>query len=472
MSSRVLKSELFANLPVPWPHDLLPQIQQAVAASKRKLVVLDDDPTGTQTVHDIPVLTTWDVEELQAEFANSLSCFYLLTNSRSLAADAACALNREIARNLKLAAAATKTEFLVVSRSDSTLRGHFPGEPLALSEVLGDFDAILLIPYFEAGGRFTIHDVHYVAEGEALVPAAETPFARDAVFGYLSSNLRDWVAEKFGGAVKAKSVASISLEDLRTGGPDVVCNRLLQVPFGNICVVNAAGPRDMEVFVSGLIAAESRGRRYLFRTGASFVSSRIGLAPRPLWEPSSATSGSGGLVVVGSHVPKTTAQLNALCADRSIEQLELSVSEILNPDRAPLALAAAVERVGETIAVGRDAVVFTTREVQTGSSPEASLEISRRVSQALVDLVRRLPARPRFLIGKGGITSSDVATRGLGVRRAMILGQLLPGIPVWELGPETKFPGLPYVVFPGNVGDDQALQNAVKKLRSESRLAS
>ena len=79
---------------------------------------------------------------------------------------------------------------------------------------------------------------------------------------------------------------------------------------------------------------------------------------------------------------------------------------------------------------------------------------------------RRLEVRPRYLIAKGGITSSDLATKGLGVKRARVLGQILPGVPVWELGPETKFPGLPYVVFPGNVGGPEALQDAVQKLKT------
>jgi uncharacterized protein YgbK (DUF1537 family) len=465
LNAPVTKSELFATLPPVWPEDLLPRIRAVVAQSLRKVVVLDDDPTGTQTVYGVPVLTTWDVKSLSAEFQTAGACFYILTNSRSLPAREAYALNLEIARNLKTAAAEAGAEFSIVSRSDSTLRGHFPGETLALTEALGDFDAVIVLPYFEAGGRYTIDDIHYVAEGDTLVPAAETPFARDAAFGYRSSNLREWVAEKFDETIAAGSVSSISIADVRIGGPKTVCQKLLQVVPGNVCVVNAACPRDVEVFVQGLLAAEAAGRSYLLRTAASFVSARLGLAPRHLWQPTATAQRTGGLTVVGSYVPKATTQLTRLLEGASVESVELSVNELLGARRVEV-IAAAIQRMNQLLAAGRDVVMFTSRDLITGPDAVASLDIGGRVSAALVELVRGLNARPRYLIAKGGITSSEVATRGLGVKRALVLGQILPGVPVWELGAETKFPGLPYVVFPGNVGGPDALREAVARCNS------
>ena len=185
----ISKAALFSSLPAPRERSLGSTIRTAVAASGRKLVVLDDDPTGTQTVYDVPVLTRWDVEVLQHELQQPGHCFYILTNSRSMSATDARRLNLDVAQNLKRAAAQAGREFSVVSRSDSTLRGHFPLETDALAEVIGPFDATFLIPYFEAGGRYTVHDIHYVADGDSLLPAAETAFARDAVFGYRSSHL-------------------------------------------------------------------------------------------------------------------------------------------------------------------------------------------------------------------------------------------------------------------------------------------
>ncbi|HIG31292.1 MAG TPA: hypothetical protein EYG57_17415 [Planctomycetes bacterium] len=170
MTETCSKSALLDSLPAPWPDDLQPSINAGVAsASDHKLVVLDDDPTGTQTVYDVPVLTEWSVDSLGGEFMNDLPCLYILTNSRSLAAEAARALTREIARNL-VAAAGSTSRFTVVSRSDSTLRGHFPAETDILEQELGPFDATILIPFFEAGERYTINDTHYVGDGDRLFP--------------------------------------------------------------------------------------------------------------------------------------------------------------------------------------------------------------------------------------------------------------------------------------------------------------
>ena len=187
------KTETLAKLPPAWPVSLLPQIQAQVRSSGRKIVVLDDDPTGTQTVYDIPVLTEWPVEVLAQEFLTDSPAFYLLTNSRSVPLSQAQAMNADIGRNLLAAAQQTGRDFVVVSRSDSTLRGHFPGEVEALAEALGRrFDAWLIIPFFLEGGRYTINDIHYVAEGESLVPVGETPFAQDKAFGYRASDLKEW----------------------------------------------------------------------------------------------------------------------------------------------------------------------------------------------------------------------------------------------------------------------------------------
>ncbi len=458
-------------------------------------MVLDDDPTGTQTVYDVPVLTVWDVETLRAEFAQPGPCFYILTNSRSLTPDATAELNREIALNLKGAAASlppVSTEnkhggkdaaapFTVVSRSDSTLRGHFPLETDVLAEELGPFDATVLIPYFEAGGRYTINDVHYVAEGDRLVPAAETPFAKDAAFGYRHSNLREWVEEKTGGNVRAADVHSISIEDLRTAASSheatqAVTAKLLALPRGSVCVVNAAHPRDMEFFALAALTAERAGARFLYRTAAQFVAARLGMGasvsqPPGLSESADAAGRLGsrpsGLIVVGSYVPKTTEQLARLLEQTDVERVELDVEALLDASRRDDVITAALAQTRAALNAGRDVVVFTSRKLITGTDAPRSLDIGRQVSDALVALVQRLDVRPRFLIAKGGITSSDLATRGLGVKRAMVLGQLLPGIPVWRLGAEAKFPGLDYVVFPGNVGGPDALAQAVETLRSK-----
>ncbi len=100
-----------------------------------------------------------------------------------------------------------------------------------------------------------------------------------------------------------------------------------------------------------------------------------------------------------------------------------------------------------------------------GDTPEASLEIGRQVSTALIEIVAGLTARPGYLIAKGGITSHDLAMHALGGRRIEVLGQLLPGVPLWRLGQESRRPGLLYVVFPGNVGGPAAMREGYEALR-------
>lgn len=461
------KDALLNGLPPEWSADCLYAIRQQ--ASRRSVVVLDDDPTGTQTVHGIPVLTEWSVEALRTEIVNDLPCFYILTNSRSLPLTQAQALNEEIAHNLRRAAEICQRDFEVVSRSDSTLRGHFPGEVEALAGALGKpLDGWLIIPFFLEGGRYTVGDIHYVAEGDQLIPAGDTPFARDRVFGYQNSNLREWLEEKTGGRVRASEVASISIEDVRVGGPARVAEKLMLLTGGQMCVVNAASYRDMEVFVLGLLQAEAKGKRFLHRTAASFVRVRSGIEPRALLKKSDLQlpAYGGGLVIVGSYVPKTNTQVAELLRRAEITGIEVSVDALLDSRREG-EIARAAE--GASIAMGhnRDVVLYTSRRLVTANVNdriEANLSIGRSVSDGLIAILGRITAVPRYLVAKGGITSSDIATQGLNVKRAIVRGQILPGVPVWRLGEESKYPGLDYIVFPGNVGTGDSLAEIVQTL--------
>jgi uncharacterized protein YgbK (DUF1537 family) len=468
MIAPVERAALFSSLPPEWPHDPLPDIQALRRASGEKVVALDDDPTGTQTVYDLPVLTHWDVEALAAELAQDWPALYILTNSRSLPLAQAQALNQEIGAALQAAARQVGCRLAVISRSDSTLRGHYPGEVEALMNALGGgFDATLLIPAFFDGGRYTIHDIHYVAEGDMLIPAGQTPFAQDSAFGYQSSNLRDWVQEKTQGRIRAADVAAISLETIRQGGPQQIADQIKALPQGSVCIVNAASPRDIDTATLGSMLAEQAGRRFLYRTAANFVAARSGLPPRPLLTPAQMaphTTSTGGLVVVGSHVPRSSRQLDALLQQTDITGIEVPVEQLLDDEQAPAVIHRVMMETAAHLALGWDVVVYTSRSVITGAGGEASLPISQRVSQSLVAIVRGLHVRPRFLIAKGGITASDLATSALSMRRALVLGQLLPGVPVWQPGPESRYPDMPYVVFPGNVGDDKSLLHAVRAM--------
>jgi hypothetical protein len=252
-------NETLNALPAPYEGDILSMIKERTSSDKTPLlVILDDDPTGTQTCHDIAVLTVWDQDTLQQEFSITKKGFFILTNSRALPPEEAKKLITTICKNVESAAQATAKEFEIVLRGDSTLRGHFPDEPETVEEILGKgkTDAWILAPFFYQGGRYTIEDVHYVAEGDVLVPAGQTQFAQDATFGYKSSNLRDYVLEKAGSKFTKDDIFSISLKDIRSG-PQIVTEQLLIAPKGSVIIVNAAAESDMFVFAAGVLAGKS-----------------------------------------------------------------------------------------------------------------------------------------------------------------------------------------------------------------------
>jgi uncharacterized protein YgbK (DUF1537 family) len=463
-------------LPPEWPQDLLPAIRAALEASDQTFGVLDDDPTGPQTVHGALVVTEWSEAALAEALAERRHFFYILTNTRALPEAEAVARVSEAARNLARAGRRVGRDVVAGVRGDSTLRGHHPAETWAVRAAMEaeqgrPFDGELLVPFFLEGGRLTVGDVHYVLEGERFVPAGLTEFARDTAFGFRASNLAEWAEEKTAGRVRASDVASVSIDDLRRGGPDRVAELLGRVAGRQTVVVNAASYRDLEVFVLGLLRAEAAGKRFLYRTAASFVRVRGGLAGRPLLTtaelyPTGAASQAGGLLVVGSHVRRSTEQLEtALRRLPDLRPIELQVSRVLDEATRQGEIDGALSEIERALRGGQSVALYTSREVVTAGDRSANLLLSQRVSAALVEIVRRLSVTPRFLIAKGGITASDLATEALGVRRAMVPGQVAPGVPCWLLGPGSRFPGIPYVIFPGNVGTAETLAQVIELLR-------
>jgi uncharacterized protein YgbK (DUF1537 family) len=448
--------------------DARPRIRGALAAAGRRIAVLDDDPTGSQAVHDVDVVTVFEPDELAAGLAAAGSTCFLLTNTRSLPEADAAELNTRVGRTLFELAARLDAPIEVVSRSDSTLRGHVVAEVRALDAARRQatgrgFDGVLLVPAFLEAGRFTAGDVHWAWVDGKVLPVGETEFARDATFGYAASDLREFVAEKRGGTVAPSDVLSLTLDDIRLGGPPRVAELLAGVAGGRFVVVNAVDYADLDVVVLGLLDAQASGRSFLYRSGPSFVQALAGLDPRePLRAPDiwpAGHPGGHGLVVVGSHVGLTSRQVAVARRHGGLAEVELDVTAAADPARREPQIADAARQV--VAALDRaDVLLLTSRRPLRGRDAGESLAISRRVSGAVSRVVRRaLAGEPAWVIAKGGITSHDVAVDGLGIRRARVLGQLLPGM-VSVLRPVDAAPeavGTPYVVFAGNVGDETTL---------------
>jgi uncharacterized protein YgbK (DUF1537 family) len=465
--------------PVRVEPDARRRIRRALVEAGRRIAVLDDDPTGSQTVHDVDVVTVFEPDEIAAGLSSAGSTCFFLTNTRSLSEADAVELNTRIGRMLFDLATRLGAPIDVVSRSDSTLRGHVIAEVRALDAVRRQatgrgFDGVLMVPaYFEAG-RFTAGNIHWARVGADVLPASETEFARDATFGYAASDLRDFVAEKSGGAVRPGDVLSITHDDIRLGGPQRVAELLAGVTGGRFVVVNAVEYADLDVVVLGLLEAAAAGRSFLYRSGPSFVQALAGLDPRDplqaadIWP--AGHPGGHGLVVVGSHVGLTSRQVAVARRYGGLTEVELDVAAIADAGRRDAHLADATRQVVSSLDRS-EVLLFTSRDLLRGRDAAESLEISRRVSSAVTEVVRAaLAARPAWVVAKGGITSHDVAVRGLGIRRAKVLGQLLPGMvsvfrPI-DAAPEVV--GTPYVVFAGNVGDETTLASVVDLFRGRA----
>jgi uncharacterized protein YgbK (DUF1537 family) len=432
-----------------------------------KIIVLDDDPTGSQTVHSCLLLTRWDVETLKLGLTDTAPIFFILTNTRAMEPAQAAAVTREVCQNLKVAIAEVGlTDFLVVSRSDSTLRGHYPIETDVIATELGGFDAHFLMPAFFEGGRITRDSVHYLLVNGVETPVHKTEFARDSVFGYSHSYLPDYVAEKTAGRIPADRVVQFLLPEVRSGSLD----KLMQLERNRCCVVDGEQQSDFDKFAADILTAASQGKKFLFRSGASILTSlaNLGSQPIPVTEMFKyVRDGKPGAIIIGSHVQKTTEQLAQLLKAKGIVGIEIDVSHLVTGeanDRAEL-LTTTINKINDIHANGDTPAIYTSRQELSFDSTKARLSFGAAVSALLMDIIRALPADIGFLISKGGITSNDTLSRGLAMSTARLLGQIVPGCSAIVTPPtHPQFPNLPVVLFPGNVGDADALAVAYERL--------
>lgn len=447
---------------------------------KTKIIVLDDDPTGSQTVHSCLLLTRWDQDTLRNALLDDAPLFFVLTNTRGMDAQRAASVTREVCHNLKLTLASLKQQgqdfnTIYVSRSDSTLRGHYPVETDVMNEELSggtSFDAHFLTPAFFEGGRFTRDSIHYLMVDGMATPVHETEFARDSVFGYSTSYLPDYVEEKTKGRIKTNQVERFLLAEIRGDiSHGEIRARLMALHGNRCCVVDAETQADLNRFAEQLRAAAANGKRFLFRSAASLLTALAQLPPQPVAANAMrryVRNGKPGAVIVGSHVKKTTAQLHQLLKQPGIVAIEVDVDRIapgrITAERAAL-LQQVLQQAEQAHAAGNTPVIYTSRVERNFADQSARLAFGVQVSAFLMDVVRGLPATLGFLISKGGITSNDVLSDGLALKSSRVLGQILPGCSVVRCPSDhPRYADMPVVIFPGNVGDDSALATAYRRL--------
>ena len=399
-----------------------------------RMVVFDDDPTGIQTVHGCLLVTDWSDDNIRMAMQDDEPFFYILTNSRALTAE----LARQTVTSALEAVIRVNQDFgyrlICVSRSDSCLRGHFPLEPNVMREVLTKhgykvWSKIPFAPAFIESGRLTIDGTHYMRDGERLIPVSESEFARDNVFGYKHSHLVDYIQEK-GGNPK------------------------------DYDIVNAQNYEELNAFRDALFAEmEGEECAVVIRSSSSLPRSMSGIADKPfLTRQDLGIQANGtGIFIVGSHVKKTTEQLDYLLKSPGVKGIELPIDDILNHSDA--LMSKTLKSIETLSANGITPVVYTARKEVRIEDADQRLRLGQTVSDFLVDIVRQLPVCPNYLVAKGGITSHDILTKGLAVKTARVMGQVINSVPC------VMTERFPYIIFPGNVGSPRSLEEIYKVLK-------
>jgi uncharacterized protein YgbK (DUF1537 family) len=397
-----------------------------------KMVVLDDDPTGIQTVHGCLLITQWDEQSVRLGFEDAELFFYILTNTRAMTREDAEQVTREAMEMVIKVNQDYGYRLIIVSRSDSCLRGHFPLETDVMRQCLVQHGYTVapktpFCPAFIEAGRVTIDGVHYMKDGNRLIPVSETEFARDNVFAYHTSVLRDYIKEK--GA-----------------NPD------------DYEIVNAQGYDELRAFAEHLTSdIIPQTSSIVIRSSSSLPKAISGIADIPLLNRNILKHQGVGCFVVGSHVKKTTQQLENLLQAEGTCAIEVDVQRIL--DDAPLLMSETLDTIQQVVDNYLTPVIYTSRQEIRLDDANQRQHLGQQVSDFLVDIVYRLPFTPSYLVGKGGITSHDILTKGLGIKSARVLGQVINSVPCVMT---EKFP---YIIFPGNVGSEQSLREVYEKLK-------
>ncbi len=431
------------------------ELQALLARDSRRVIILDDDPTGTQTVSEVSVILKPALAAYRAFFQGRERAVFVLTNTRAMPETEARALVRTVRAEVNLAAREAGETAAFLLRGDSTLRGHIFEE----IDELADGDAVsLFVPAFPEGGRKTKGGVHYLRLGEADVPVAQTEFAQDPVFGYASATMAEWAAERGGG----RKAVLVPLLELREKGSQAVARRLLEAPAGSVVIPDAEKVDDIRIIAAGLLQAEAQGKRIVVRSASTLAAIRAGLegrAARPV------TAAEKLLVVCGSHTAATTRQLQLL-ADRHGPAIVLPTDRIIGGDREAAALEAA-EQLRSGLAERGIAILASerVRRVEHGDLASGSA-----VMDMLTQIVSRLRGEFDAIVCKGGITSAQMATDGIGVGQARVIGQLEPGVSLWELRQENGCV-MPYAVIPGNVGHNRTMLDVVASFQAPTESA-
>jgi len=429
-----------------------------------KLIVIDDDPTGSQTVHSCPLLLSWRVETLVEGLRHPAPVLFILANTRALPRRDAEVRLRLVCRNLRQAVNRLNLEdWQVAGRGDSTLRGHFPLDAQVLSQELGPFAVLFLLPAFLPGGRTTIDGRHFL-HGR---PVHLSSFARDSRFGYTTSSLAAWVEQKSGGRIPQTTVTGLHWQE-DDDNPDPLLARLATLPQGAVVTVDASEPEHLRRFGRLIRQRRQQGHQDLCWGAASLIDALVDPGPPVLtgrdWADLRRRDVRGlqpGVILVGSHQPGADRQLATLLTAPSVKGVEIPLED-LRPGTAPTqpspSLVAALEHSLQQ--ERRTVALYTSRGERLRGDEAGQLALARAVAQLQETVLAPLCPDLGYVISKGGSTSDTLLRCVLGLDRVTLRGQVMPGIslvqPAAPLAPSGQA-GLPVICVPGNMGTDETL---------------
>ena len=438
-----------------------------------KIIIFDDDPTGSQTVYGCPLLLNWDEQTLEQAFQHPSPLIFILANTRSLSPELADQRIREICGSVKKFFSRQgycKEDFFYISRGDSTLRGHGVLEPEAIAEELGPFQATFHIPAFLEGGRTTENGIHYLNGA----PVHTTDFGRDEIFGFSTSDLAQWIEEKSFGKIQAKNILHIEIKKLEMAleneyGFNSLLDFLSKLENNISVIVDAKSPHHLEVLARAIKAINIE-KRFLFRTAASFINSLSGLPPNPqstsnlvsLKSKNNQLKYKPGLIMVGSHVQLATDQLDFLLKENICQGLEIPVcklADILTNDNFQEQIAELesflLSRIDNILDDNKIPVLYTSREEMKFSTPSLRMKFGLELAEFMAVLVGKIIYKFGYIISKGGITTQLLLTKGLNFNQVILKGQILPGLSIVKSNSDIY--DIPVVTFPGNLGNEKTL---------------
>ncbi len=440
-----------------------------------KFVVIDDDPTGSQTVHDCLLLLKWDYSTLVKGFESESNLFFILANTRSLSENDAKLTIEEICRNLKavITSETYEEEIIFISRGDSTLRGHNFLEPSVINSCLGPFDSTFHIPAFIEGKRFTVNGSHFVDS----IPINQTIFARDKIFGYETSNVKNLLFQKSKSQINLDDIQNLFLSDLENLNDEennIVFKSLKSLKNNKHVVVDIENYAQLNKF-SLTIKKLTKQKKFLFRTAASFISAISKKKSNPqddrffsnLRIENKEKSFLPGLVIIGSYVELSTLQLKNLLEINICQPIELDVYEFfritsLENNQKPRNLFKNkfLREIRISFSNGKSPVLFTSRKFMSLEYSE-QFNFYNSLALFIAEIVADLKYEIGYLISKGGITTNAILSNGLNADYVYLEGQIKTGISVvtHKLQNDQK---LPIVTHPGNIGTKDSLVNILK----------